>query len=231
MNLGDARRIVGSLSFPTKMPGTSYGLPVRACLTGAKLAKVAGTVCAGCYAMRDKYLWPNPRKSQERRLVGILDPRWVDAMVRILSHWHKVKFRAVPTSGYGKHAGSRHMISPMGFHRWHDSGDLQSVEHMARICEVARQTPNVRHWLPTNELALVNRFLAAGGVIPENLAVRVSSVRVNDPRRRAWPLTSSVATEAPEGAHACPARHQDNECGDCRACWSPDVAHVVYHLH
>ena len=50
-----AATAAGSLGFPSKIPGTAYGLPASACITGAKLAGVAGSVCASCYAMKGNY--------------------------------------------------------------------------------------------------------------------------------------------------------------------------------
>jgi hypothetical protein len=35
--------------------------------------------------------------------------------------------------------------------RWHDSGDVQDLKHLAKIFKVARLTPNIKHWLPTRE--------------------------------------------------------------------------------
>ena len=40
----EAHKIVGGLSKPSKMPGPAYNLPARACITGAKLVKVPGSV-------------------------------------------------------------------------------------------------------------------------------------------------------------------------------------------
>ena len=50
----EAEKIVGGLSKPSKMPGPAYNLPASACITGQKLAKVPGSVCAGCYALADR---------------------------------------------------------------------------------------------------------------------------------------------------------------------------------
>ena len=50
----EAQKIVGGLSKPSKMPGPAYNLPARACITGAKLVKVPGSVCAGCYALKGR---------------------------------------------------------------------------------------------------------------------------------------------------------------------------------
>ena len=64
------------------MPGLSYSLPAWECKTGAKLAKIKGSVCNGCYAMKGNYTrYPAIKAAQYVRLKAITDPRWVDAMV------------------------------------------------------------------------------------------------------------------------------------------------------
>jgi len=119
----------------------------------------------------------------------------------------------------------------VGFHRWHDSGDLQSVDHLAKICEVARLTPKIKHWLPTRELAFVKAYQAAGGVVPRNLVIRVSATMVDGPATKAWATTSTVHHASKAQGRTCPAPSQDNACGDCRACWNPRVKNVSYHKH
>jgi hypothetical protein len=232
LTIGEAKKIIGgSLSFPTKLPGTSYGLPARECILGKKLAQIKGTVCSGCYALADHYSWPNPVKAQYRRLASLTDPRWVGAMVRLLLHYHSRPFIMIDT-GKVRLGPDRWRPNPTGYHRWNDSGDLQSVKHFAMICEVARLTPKIRHWLPTQELGFVRQYLRDGGAIPSNLLVRVSSVMIDDPVRRSWPTTSEVfADNLPADAHICPAPQQDHQCGSCRACWSSEVPHVAYAQH
>lgn len=236
LTLAAAKSIAGTLGFPSKMPGTSYGLPVAACVAGAELSRVPGSACSTCYAKRDQMSWPNARKAQDRRLVSIADPAWCDAMVALLTQTHAAKFRKIdlglrPGPKLTR-LGTRFRLNEMGHHRWHDSGDLQSVEHLAKICEVARRTPKIKHWLPTTELGMVRRYLASGAVPPPNLTIRVSSVMLDDPVRRAWPQTSSVfSVTPPPSAHICPAPQQGHRCGDCRACWSREVAHVAYARH
>lgn len=232
MTLGRARAIAGSLGFPSKMPGSSYGLPVRACQAGEKLAQVEGSACSVCYAMKDAYTWPNALEGQLSRLDAIHHPRWVDAMVRLLLNAHRHRYRRIDLGKFGLRKGQRHRLNEMGHHRWHDSGDLQSVDHLARICRICERTPLIRHWLPTQELGMVAKYLTAGGKIPDNLLIRVSSIMIDDAHRRRWPTSSSVFTEvAPAGAHVCPAPHQGHRCMSCRACWSPDVRHVAYAAH
>jgi hypothetical protein len=205
VKIGQAKAIAGTLGYPSKMPGTSYGISAHKCLTGGKLATIPGSVCHGCYAMKGHYEYGNVRVSHARRLKGLQHPQWVDAMVTLLAN-----------------AGS-------GYHRWHDSGDLQSVNHLGLICEVARRTPRIRHWLPTRELKMVQDY---AGTIPPNLVIRVSATMIDGAATKAWPLTSTVHTaKAPDGARTCPAPKQGNACGSCRACWNPNIPQISYHKH
>ena len=58
--VAEAKRLTGGgLGYPSKMPGTSYGISAHDCITGAKLAKVQGSVCHGCYALKGNYGFAN----------------------------------------------------------------------------------------------------------------------------------------------------------------------------
>lgn len=217
--LKQARDIVGPLGYPSKMPGSAWGLSAHKCLTGAKLAQVPGSVCFDCYALKGNYLYPSVKIAHDKRLAGLSNPAWVRGMVMSLNHAHK--------TGRGRNGPI-----DSGWHRWQDSGDLQSVDHLAKICEVAVATPHIKHWIPTREAGILKQYLAGGGVIPSNVVVRVSATMVDGPATKAWPTTSGVYTETvPKGARRCPAPDQDNACGACRACWDPKVKHIVYHKH
>jgi hypothetical protein len=225
-----ATAIAGPLGYPSKMPGTSYGISATACITGQKLARVPGSVCEDCYAMNGNYVYPSVIQAHEKRLAGIADPGWTPAMVALLNRAHE--------RGTGRNGPIE-----SGWHRWHDSGDIQSVEHLTKICAVAALTPHIRHWLPTREMGIVAKYKAQGGTVPDNLVIRVSATMVDGAATRAWPQTSGVHTKAihfspmndetPPASltHICPAPLQGNACGDCRACWSHEVKHVSYHLH
>jgi len=154
--------------------------------------------------------------AHEKRIAGIANPQWVDAMVTLLKNAHKPRTVGLKLSAH---------------HRWHDSGDIQSEEHLQKICDVAAQTPELAHWLPTREIGILSRFVKNGGQVPANLTIRVSATMVDGAATKAWPITSTVHhSEAPKG-HVCPAPKQNNNCGDCRACWSFDVPNVSYHKH
>ena len=196
----EARKITGGLSAPSKMPGPAHNLPAWKCITGVKLQAVKGSVCAGCYAMKGRYRFKNVREALDRRLAALTDPRWVQAMVVLIKD-HK-------------------------FFRWHDSGDIQSPEHLKNIFEVCKLTPETRHWLPTQERQYLPEDPAA---VPSNLIIRLSGSKVDGPAPKAWPWTSSVVT-TPE-ARTCPAPTQSNECKDCRACWDRSTPDVAYGKH
>ena len=52
MKVTEAKKITGSLTRTSKMPGLSYSLPAWECKTGSKLRKIKGSVCASCYALK-----------------------------------------------------------------------------------------------------------------------------------------------------------------------------------
>ncbi len=208
-----AEAIAGTIGYPSKMPGTSYGIPAAQCITGTKLRAIEGSTCAKCYAFeRGNYRFASTKLSQQKRANGIASLEWVAAMVRLLEAAHK---------------GGK--LPP--FHRWHDSGDLQSRDHLAKICAVARATPWLQHWLPTREAKIVRDFERDGCTIPSNLTIRLSATMVDGPAPKAWPLTSTVHNETAGIGHRCPAPQQGNECGQCRACWNKEVPNVTYHVH
>ena len=197
----EAQKIVGGLSKPSKMPGPAYNLPAAACITGAKLTKVPGSVCAGCYALKGRYRFNNVQEALQRRLQAIASPRWVEAMTVLVSG-HK-------------------------FFRWHDSGDIQSLEHLKNIFKVCENTPGTRHWLPTREARFLK--LIQPEDVPENLIIRLSGHMIDQPAATWWPHTSTVTTEP--GSRTCPAPEQGNACGSCRACWDRGTPNVAYGKH
>ena len=195
----EANVIVGGLSAPGKMPCPSINLPATACVTGSKLARVPGTTCHGCYALKGRYNFKYTKIAMARRLAALQDSRWVRAMVVLMKD--------------------------RKYFRWHDSGDIQSAWHLARILEVCKQTPETSHWLPTREAQLL--ALMDPDIIPTNLIIRLSATKVNGAASKSWPWTSTVSTEM----KSCPASDQGGKCLDCRSCWNRDIKNVVYAKH
>ena len=199
MKTSEAWKIVGGLSKPSKMPGWSIGLPAKECKTGSKLRKVKGSTCFDCYALKGCYVFKVVQDAQYKRLKAIRHPLWVRAMAMQINS-KKTKF-----------------------FRWHDSGDIQDLRHLAKIFEVARRSPDVQHWLPTRE-AWTKDHLAS---CPDNLIIRFSAPMIDQAAPDSWPHTSTVVTSG----RTCPAPDQGNQCKDCRACWDKDVKNIAYGEH
>ncbi len=79
-----AIKITGSLGKPSKMPGLSYGISATLCKIGSALAKVKGSTCENCYALKANYAYPSVKAAHEKRRAGIEDPQWADAMVYLI---------------------------------------------------------------------------------------------------------------------------------------------------
>ena len=199
MNTKEAWTLVGGLSKPSKMPGWSIGIPAKECKTGAKLRLIPDSVCEGCYALKGCYVFKVVQEAQYKRLRAISHPDWVLAMATLINSKKPDVFR------------------------WHDSGDVQDVQHLEKIFEVCRLTPAKRHWMPTREAWIKDHMHKA----PANLVVRFSSPMIDQGPVKSWANTSTVSTKS----RTCPAPDNNNECGDCRACWDPLVKNIEYGKH
>ena len=209
MILATALEIVGGLSSPSKMPCHSWSTPAKYCKTGKKLALVSGSICADCYAAKGFYRMPNVKNCLEKRFQSLSHPEWVSAMTLAIS-------------------GSE----GSGFFRWHDSGDIQSVEHLEKIVQVAKNLPAIQFWIPTREYSFVSAYLKKHKCFPDNLNVRLSAYMVDGQppvalANRLGLTTSGVATSG----FTCPANSQGNKCLSCRACWDKNVNNVNYKKH
>lgn len=202
----------------SKMPGSTYAISAKHCKVGSKLATVKGSVCDRCYALKLQKLRPSVDQGWTNnylKATGMISRNmveWVKACVfQIERHFAK---------------------SGQPYHRWFDSGDLQSVDMLKAICKVAVATPQIQHWLPTREAKIVKDYIKAGGVVPDNLVIRVSATMIDDKPVAGYDNTSTVHRKGSAAVgHVCPASTQGNNCGDCRACWSKSVANISYPLH
>ena len=93
MLIKEAKNITGGLSAPGKMHEGSYNLPAAACQTGAKLRKIPGTPCHGCYAFKFRYNFKPVKKALARRLESLDHPQWAEAMTVLVK---KKKKQASP---------------------------------------------------------------------------------------------------------------------------------------
>ena len=199
MKVKEAIKITEGFTRTSKMPGLSYSLPAWECKTGSKLRKVKGSVCASCYALKGNYTrYPAIKAAQYRRLEAMKHPDWVQAMAAV--------------------------IKRQKWFRWHDAGDVQDQQHLQKIFEICRLTPDTRHWLPTREAWIKDHLDKA----PANLVIRFSPPMVNQRAPESWPHSSMVVDK---GFHTCPAPAQGGKCLDCRQCWDPNIKTVSYGKH
>ena len=138
MKTEEAWKIVGGLSKPSKMPGWSIGLPAKECKTGSKLRKVKDSVCYDCYALKGCYVFKVVQDAQYKRLAAIRSTKWVQALAHLINSKKSDVFR------------------------WHDSGDVQDLDHLNKIYEVCRLTPSKRHWMPTREAWVKDHLNTSG---------------------------------------------------------------------
>ena len=110
--LKQAKELIGGYTVTSKMPTISYSISAKDCITGSKLRKIENSVCSDCYALKGNYVRyaKNIEKAQNKRLKAIFSKDWTNAMIYIMNH--------------------QKQVIKSGLFRWHDSGDLQSMEQV-----------------------------------------------------------------------------------------------------
>ncbi len=201
---------VGGLSNPSKMPGWSYGIPAAECIVGSLLRKIEGSVCSKCYAHKGMYGFPAVQAAQRRRF---------DILSADLESW-KVGMRDLIERKYARKTGDDRVF------RWHDSGDIQSLDHLESIVWIAEQLPDIAFWLPTKEYGIVRKY---GKAFPDNLVVRVSAPKIG--KTADLPAGTVGSTVGADTGFQCEAYSRGGECGPCRACCKKDVRWVNYPKH
>lgn len=220
MNVRQAIKVTGGLSKPSKMPGRSFSIPAELCKLGSILRQKKNSVCSACYALKGCYVFPVVKNKLQERFNKLGHKLWVKAMACLVNSQSK------------------------DFFRWHDAGDIQSIQHLGRIVAVCKLTPNTKHWLPTREARIVSDYQNAGGVIPANLCIRISGQFIGQIPVSNLPISTVDANSVVPKTVQCPATeiigyHKNNKpihkndgaCGNCRACWSTKVKWVNYVKH
>ena len=214
---------LGGMSDASKMPWLSWSLNSDDCKLGAVLKFAKGTVCSDCYADKGNYNYPNVVAAQERRLQTLsVSPvarkKWRDNFIEF--------FQGHIDMG---------LPEDKRYFRWLDSGDIQSVEMLEDIVDIARRVPAMQFWLPTREIRFIKEYLFTTPDIPGNICIRISANQVG--KKSSHELSTlhkrfsdSAVDYFDEEYEECPAPKQDNTCGDCRKCWEP-AAKVGYHKH
>jgi len=208
------------------MPSASWSLPaLEAC--PFKVTVGEGAICGDCYATKGSYsCYPNVKKAQRARFA------WVRECLKTEA---------------GTDAFVRTMIDCIGrtkntYFRVHDSGDLFSPAYTWAWVRIVQALPGIKFWFPTRswrpmtmrnlnpatKVAWELALLALAG--EDNVTVRPSALFFNAPAPRI-PGLAAGSTAADDGSFTCPASRQNNECGDCRACWDAPELAISYRAH
>ena len=213
-------------SVTEKMPWISWDLPARQCKTGSKLARVKGSICHGCYALKGRYLFGNKKKADDVRIGQLEDLKsWKIAFIEALGKKYKDM-----------------RDKSKAYFRWFTSGDLQSLDMLVAMNEIALALPAIKFWLPTKEHGMIRQYLAIHGKFAENFTVRPSMFMVDQLPSNGLGLPTSTVISTPVNAddkheNICPASLESFNgaskvnCGDCRKCWDKDYKNVAYIYH
>ena len=208
----------------SKIHGSTFSVDPRKCKVGAKLVNVKGSTCEKCYALKLGKVYPSAQRSWENNLELWLNSLEVNPMEWVKSMTFQIRNEAKKKAKKGENGA--------GYHRWMTAGDIPNLDALRSIVLVALATPEIKHWLPTRENAIVAKYLATNlEGFPENLTVRVSSAMVDGAPLDKFSCTSTVHKEKDAVGFECPAYKNGGSCGSCTSCWNPSVKNVSYKLH
>jgi len=188
----------------SKMRGFSFGLDARDCVTGSKLRKIKGSVCSKCYALKGNFNFPSVRQGKAKNLTHLNNKYFVYVMT--------------------------YKLQDQKYFRWFDSGDLPNMEALKKIVQIAQNTPQTKHWLPTREIKLIQDYLKKN-TFPKNLVVRVSAPMIDGQPPKGFKNTSTVHKDKDPIGFDCPSRFQNNQCLNCVACWDKRIKNISYKAH
>lgn len=210
----------------SKVHGSTFSVDPTQCKVGSKLAKIKGSTCSKCYAIKLSRVYPTALKSWSDNLAIFNTHKKVDT----LDHWAKGIAKQITQHSQRK---AKKGIDGARYHRWFAAGDLSCIDMLRAIVKVAEQTPDINHWLPTREAGIIRQYKNMLGTIPNNLIIRVSSAMVNASPNKQFKNTSTVhgKTDNKIGAFSCPAYDNEGSCGSCISCWDKKVSNVSYKQH
>ena len=210
MNKKELLLNIGGISQTSKMPCSSWSLSAFWCKNGSKLNLIKNSSCYGCYALTGNYIRYKEHmlKSYTNKLNAYNDNTdlFIESFIEYLNRFEK-----------------------SGYFRWFDSGDLQSYNMLLSIVKIAKNTPNIKHWLPTKEYALITKYKKEFKNFPKNLIVRVSAPML-DSKIKGFKYTSSVVKNSNLKSN-CDAYKNKGKCLDCRLCWNKSITDITYKYH
>ena len=71
MNIKQLEKQIGTLSNPSKMPSYAWGISAYKCIVGSIMAKIKGTTCYECYALKGRYVFKPVKLAHKKRLTQL----------------------------------------------------------------------------------------------------------------------------------------------------------------
>ena len=192
------------LNKTSKMNCFSFSTDAALCNVGSKLRNKENSVCSKCYAFKGNYHYPTVKKNRQINLKHLNSSYFVFVM--------------------------SYQLKDLMFFRWFDSGDLPNMKALLKIVKIAKNTPKTKHWLPTREYKIIRNYLKKR-CFPKNLVVRVSTPMIDEKPICGFDFTSTVHKKKKHYGFKCLAPIQNNNCLDCRACWSKKHKNISYYQH
>jgi len=104
-----------------------------------------------------------------------------------------------------------------------------------KLWHICRQTPQIKHWIPTKARELFSPITWQWLESLPNVKVRYSSPDLDDNVDKKY--GSMVISKYYQGLSntasyfQCPSSLQGNKCLSCRACWSKHIEVIAYLKH
>lgn len=131
----------------------NWTIPAFQSKTGLRTCPNAGACAAGCYARMGAYVWSNVQAAHEAKLALTQGPEFVSTMVSEIQSW--LKKRTVKNLKV----------------RWHDAGDVYSLEYLKKLVEVMRffeTDKRVSFYAYTKQVQLIKEN---SDILPSNFTV------------------------------------------------------------
>lgn len=226
------------LSNTSKMPSKSINRSAFLCHVGAVLSKLEGSTCYKCYAQKGMYRMPNVVNKMKVREEFFNSPNFVPIMIYLIN--------TLPID----------KITKTKLFRWFDSGDVDNVKMALNILEIADNTKDCLHWIPSRENKIWKQVKEIRN-IPDNVILIISAPMVNGVPSKSFENTSTVNSEIGKFVigFECqafrtfkngnmlsleeyknlkrndPIKKELGNCGNCRTCWNKDIKNRSYPLH
>lgn len=223
---------INLLTWTSKLGVWSYSLPAGESCPGKVTGE--GMTCSGCYADPD-FTFQIDRKRQKRgntrggtyaipSVVAAQNARMAWTVESLKTADGKAAWVSLMTAAIRQ----KTRVKPR--FRLHDSGDMFNPVYAACWTRVMRALPDVAFWVPTrswHRTPLILAVLQGMAALP-NVAVHPSALEIGAEAPAVDGLDAGSGVLA-EG-YNCPAHEQDNQCGDCTACYGKDST-VYFRLH